>query len=244
MSVASINYNEGKTMQIELQQFPPDADALADLGLVHKYPLHIDVLNNENGFALYVETPAYFYAISEGGGGGIFVGDDDSAAVPVHVNEYAPGLEPTYEYNDWYEDLYLRIREVDEQGVPGAWHTTQLAPSGFIKNTNPPAVLANADFGQFDSVTWLNGLEAGKDYQVQMWFDLDDNGQLNTQGRWERGEIHYVFSDDDPREDYTELSDYYHWVEPDVYSGIHTLNTDADDFNLDIDADGTMDYFI
>ena len=25
MSVASINYNEGKTMQIELQQFPPGA---------------------------------------------------------------------------------------------------------------------------------------------------------------------------------------------------------------------------
>lgn len=240
MSVASINYSEGKTLQIDLQQIPPDA--LADLGLVHKYPLHIDVINNKTGFALYVETPAFFYEFSESGA--LFILSDDYRTADIHVDDYVPGLDPVYEYDDWYEGLHLRIREVDEEGNPGVWYTVQLAQSGFTKNTNPPGVLADAGLDRFDSVTWIAGLEPGKNYQVQMWFDQDGNGQLNTRGRWERGEIHYVFNDGDPREDYTELSDYYHWVEPDVYSGIHTLNTDAEDFNLDIDADGTMDYFI
>ena len=100
--------------------------------------------------------------------------------------------------------------------------------------------MADADFGQFDSVTWLNGLESGKNYQVQLWFDMDDDGQLDTQGRYERGIVRTHHADGTVTE---EPDDWYYWQEADVYSSIHNLNTDAEDFNIDIDADGDMDYF-
>ena len=70
-----------------------------------------------------------------------------------------------------------------------------------------------------------------------MWVDTNYNGQLDTKGMFTRGS----WTDENGNE---VLDDYYFWQEADVYSGIHTLNTDAEDFNMDIDADGTMDYFI
>lgn len=214
-------------------------DTLTGLGLTHRFPVHIDVVNNETGFALYVETPAI--GIDDDGWGPLFGLENERWVDTVHVDDYVAGMRPVYAYDNWYDDMYLRIREVDAEGNTGTWHTVALQLSGFAKNTNPPAALR---VDEFDSVTWLEGLQADKDYQVQVWFDQDENGQLNTTGRWERGEIHHVFSDDDPREDYVELADWYEWVEPDLYSGIHNINTDAEDFNVDIDSDGTMDFFI
>lgn len=225
-----------------LDQFPPEA--LQDLGLIHKYPLHIDVVNNETGFGLYVETPGFFYEVSESGP--LFVADDDVGVESVHVDDYVSGMEPVYELGHWYKGAYLRIREIDDDGTPGEWHTMQMDVSGFTKNTNPPDALEDAGFNRFDSVTWLEGLEPDRDYQVQVWFDMDGdgngvgNGRLDSQGRWERGVHVTAYSDGTVTE---EPSDYYYWQEADVYSGIHNLNTDADAFNIDIDDDGVMDFF-
>ena len=224
-------------MQIDLQQIPPDA--LSELGLVHKYPLHIDVVNNETGFALYVETPAAYS--DDDDWGPLFGGEDENGAKPVHVDDYVPGLEPEYILDHWYDDAYLRIREVGEDGAPGPWHTTRLEIAAFAKNTNPPPALDKLGFDDFDSVAWLEGLEPGRDYQVQVWFDLDEDGQLDPRGRWERGHK-YVYDEDGNQS--VAPGDYYTWQEADVYSGVHDLNTDAQDFNLDIDCDGIMDFFI
>lgn len=224
-------------MQIDLEQTPPDT--LADLGLVHEYPLHIDVLNNETGFGLYLVTPPAIY--EDEGWAPLAAFERDAWVEAVHVDDYTPGMAPEYYVEDSYVSLHLHIREVDDVTGPGDWHTLELDENDFVMNTNPPAALG---MDEFDSVTWLEGLEPGKEYEVQLWFDLEEggNGQLNSQGRWERG-TKEVYN----REEGTYSvvpGDYYYWQEADVYSGIHTINTDPDAFNVDIDADGTMDFFV
>ena len=227
-------------MQNLYQPDPLENDFLQELGLIHDYPIHIDVLNNETGFALYVETPATY---SDDGDWSPFFGQErEDATKPVHHTEYVPGAAPEYnELNHWYEDDYLRIREVDDAGNPGAWHTIELVMTGFTRNTNPPAALEELGFGRFDSVTWLEGLEPDKDYQVQLWLDMDGDGRFDSQGQYERGINRTYHADGTVTE---EPGDWHYWQEPDVYSGIHNLNTDAEDFNVDIDSDGTMDFFI
>lgn len=74
-----------------------------------------------------------------------------------------------------------------------------------------------------------------------MWFDMDENGRLDSQGRYERK---MVVSYDDNGNEVVEPGDRYIWQEGDLYSGIHNINTDAEAFNIDIDADGAMDFFI
>ena len=54
----------------------------------------------------------------------------------------------------------------------------------------------------FDSVTWHDGLEEDKDYQVQMWIDVNENGRLDSQGRLFRNS----YTDEDGK---VILSDYY-----------------------------------
>ena len=222
------------------QTYPLENDVLRTLGLIHDYPLHIDVLNNETGFALYVETTGDF--TDDGAWGPVFslVGDEGGAK-RVHVDDYISGMEPEYDPDDWFDDLYLRIREVAEDGSTGEWHTMKMDPSGFTKNTNPPDALDDLGFNDFDSVTWLEGLEADKDYQVQLWFDTYENGQLDSQGRFVREKNVISHQDGTITE---EPGDYYYWQAPDVYSDIHNINTDAEDFNVDIDDDGVMDFFI
>ena len=222
-------------MQIDLQPAPPDF--LSDLGLVHKYPLHINLVNNETGFALYVETPA-----NEDGWEPLFGDQELIGAEEIHHTEYEADRGPeTYGHGFTYSDeIFLRVREVDDNGNPGAWSKALLHGGNFTKNVNPPDVLEELGFDRFDSVTWLEGLEADKDYQVQMWFDMDDNGQLDSQGRYVRG-INITHNLDGT---VTETpGDHYYWQKADLYSGIHDLNTDAEDFNIDIDNDGTMDFF-
>ena len=210
-------------------------DTLDGLGLTHRYPVHIDVVNNETGFALYVETPFDF---DEGWEPLFLVYDtDDSGYRPVPVDSFVQGQEPVYEPEDWYDDLYLRIRELDGEGAPGTWHTIQLKPSAFAQNANPPAALG---VDEFDSVTWLEGLTAGKDYHVQLWFDQNGNGQLDLHGHFERGVTTIHHRDGTVT---VEPSDLYYWQPPDLYSGVHTINTESEDFNVDIDADNTMDFF-
>ena len=89
-----------------------DVDILRELGLVHNYPVHIDVLNNEEGFALYVETP--YSSIDDEGWVPLF-GLEKEGAASVHIDNYVPGMSPHYE-EGWYHDAYLRIREVDDGG--------------------------------------------------------------------------------------------------------------------------------
>ena len=135
-------------MQIDLQQLDPSA--LAELGLVHKYPLHIDVVNNKTGFALYVATP--WVDPHDRGWKPLFTRDDNDP-IAVHHTDYDPD-RPHHEYDSgrWArEDLFLRIREVDD-GKPGDWHTLNLDSYGFTQNIDPPEVL---DVDGFDSVTWF-----------------------------------------------------------------------------------------
>ena len=221
------------------------SDKLRELGLIHTYPLHIDVLNNETGFALYLNIPYEFQD-----DGHPLANDNDSEwAVGVHYTDYDPNSPPVYSSREFWMDRdmdsYLQIREVDEVGNPGEWHLAPLTWANLSVNTNPPATLDKSGFDNFDAVTWFEGLETGKDYQVQLWHDTNENGRLDTQGYWERD----IYIQTTPQEDGTistraMLRDYYFWQEPDLYSGIHTINTDPDAFNVDIDADGTMDFFI
>ena len=75
-------------------------------------------------------------------------------------------------------------------------------------------------------------------------FDLNDNGQIDTEAGYARSRFRSTHRDADGTETVTEgLTDTYFWQEADLYSGIHTINTDADDFNVDIDGDGAMDFF-
>ena len=71
--------------------------------------------------------------------------------------------------------------------------------------------------------------------------DMDGDGRFDSQGQYERGINRTYHADGTVTE---EPGDWHYWQEPDVYSGIHNLNTDAEDFNVDIDSDGTMDFFI
>ncbi|MCY4363924.1 MAG: hypothetical protein OXE42_17380 [Gammaproteobacteria bacterium] len=231
-----------------LDQIQIPSDVLADLGLVHKYPLHIDVINNETGFALYVETPIVSH-INDGMWDPLFGSDAEYHAKNVHIDDYVPGMAPEYEFDSWNEGAYLRIREVDDDGNTGEWHTVQLQKRNFTKNTNPPDALEDFGFNRFDSVTWLEGLDPGKNYQVQMWLDSpSDNGRLDLQGYWKRS-INYVYDEhdnyvyDEHGNELTEPGDWYYWQEPDVYSDIHDINTDSAVFDVDIDGDGTMDFF-
>ena len=115
----------------------------------------------------------------------------------------------------------------------------------FAQNADTPGALEALGFDRFDSVTWFEGLEPGKEYQVQMWFDMNDNGELDSAGRWVLGTYGLATSQEDGGYHVQAIrDDYYYWQEPDLYSGIHTINTDPDAFNVDIDADGTMDFFI
>ena len=221
------------------------SDKLRELGLIHTYPLPIDVVNNATGFALYVETPHGVY-------------DDADDSVPlyalgrlggsfVHTDNYVRGMSPQqgfsyYVNNRLEKDAYLRIREVDDAGTPGGWHTMRVDVHNFAQNADAPGALEALGFDQFDSVAWFEGLEADKQYQVQFYFDLDeDGGHFDSQGRWLRGAEHVYYEDGTWT---LEPSDWYYWQEPDLYSGIYTINTDPDAFNVDIDADGTMDFFI
>ena len=45
----------------------------------------------------------------------------------------------------------------------------------FVNNSNPLDALEQLSFDCFDSVTWLTGMKEDKDYQVQMWIDLNEN---------------------------------------------------------------------
>ena len=220
-------------MQI-VQHDPIDSDVLQELGLIHDSPLHTDVINNETGFALYIETP---HRPDNDQPWVPLFGLEQEQASGVHVDDYVPDMAPEYYTEDSWWDVYLRIREVDDEDGPGGWHTIKLDEFSFLQNTNPPDAL---DVDEFDSVTWLEGLESGKDYQLQLWFDLDENGQLNPQGRFIR-ETYTLFEDGEEKE---YLDDYYRWQEADLYSDIHSLNTDPDAFNVDVDSDGAMDFFI
>lgn len=134
---------------------------LQKLGLIHMYPLHIDVVNNDSGFALYVETPTrlgwneweplYSYETR--------LGD-----LEVDADEYIPGYPP-HDYAHLAprgDVMYLRIRQVDEDGNPGEWVKVTFIEGQFTKNTNPPEALEVLGFGNFDSVTWFSGLEEDK----------------------------------------------------------------------------------
>lgn len=226
--------------QHHLQQTPPDV--LSDLGLVHEYPVHIDILNNEEGFALYVETP---HLITDEEWTPLFSRESEHLYVSLDVYELLgpeglvlSNLRPA----DIYDNAYLRIREVDDAGDPGGWHVMRVDANHFAQNADTPGALEALGFDRFDSVTWFEGLEADKQYQVQFYFDRDnDGGHFDGQGHWVRGTNATVLADGTREE---EPGDWYYWQEPDLYSGIHTLNTDPDAFNIDIDADGAMDYFI
>lgn len=220
-----------------------NVDILRELGLVHNHPVHIDVLNNEEGFALYVETP---YVLDDDVGWAPLFGiEKEWEALDVHIDNYVPGMAPHYQFDTWFHDAYLRIREVDDAGDPGPWYTMPVDVHNFAQNADTPDALEAFGFDRFDSVAWFEGLEADKQYQVQLWFDLDDNGQLNSQGRWVRD----IYIQTTPQGDGTSstrvgLRDYYFWQEPDFYSGIHTINTDPEAFNVVFDADGAMDFFV
>ena len=71
-----------------------------------------------------------------------------------------------------------------------------------VNNSNPPDALEQLGFDCFDSVTWLNGMEEDKDYQVRMWIDVNENGRLDSQGRLFRNS----YTDEDGK---VILSDYY-----------------------------------
>ena len=201
---------------IDLQQIPPDA--LSDLGLVHKYPLHIDLVNNETGFALYVETPVT--TIADEGWLPLFGLEEEGWVKDIHVDDYIPGMAPENETDNWYHDLMLRIREVDEDGTHGYWRTMELSTLDFSKNTNPPDALDDLGFDDFDSVTWLEGLEPGKNYQVQVWFEVDGYAGINAQGHYVRKSWR-VYEDSEDEVGELVYDDHYRWQEADVYSGIH-----------------------
>ena len=205
-------------------------------GLIHKYPLHIDVVDDDSGFALYVETPR---EIGDDGWVPLHAGEIILGKMRVHHTEYIPGDPPSHygSSGNYSDTIYLRIREMDENGNLGEWYRVLMREDIFTKNTNPPDVLEELGFNRFDSVTWFRGLERGKEYQVQMWFDLDGNGRLNPDGRY----VREVYRHEDETE---ELGDCFNWREGDLYSSIHTLNTDPENCNIDIDRDGTMDFFV
>ena len=127
------------------------SDTLRELGLVHRYGVHIDVVNDETGFALYVDTPPE--SDDDGAWWPFFTKSDDVYARSVHVDDYVPGAEPEYHYGHWFDRAYLRIREIDDEGNPGEWHTIRLNLAHFVKNTDAPDVLDEMGFGRFDSVT-------------------------------------------------------------------------------------------
>ena len=152
-------------MENIFQPDPLENNILQELGLTHEYPLHTDVLNNETGFALYIDSPydKSFFNFYDGQG----------RPEPVHETEYDPAAPIVYSSflvgaSELYADLtYLRVRELDEEGNPGEWHRIPITWDKFKAN-NPPDVLEDLGFDRFDTVTWLEGLEEDKQYQVQL----------------------------------------------------------------------------
>ncbi|MCY4283133.1 MAG: hypothetical protein OXE03_09500, partial [Gammaproteobacteria bacterium] len=109
-----------------------------------------------------------------------------------------------------------------------------------------PLALLTHGIDRFDSVAWLEGLKEDSHYQVQLWFESDGNGRLDSVGRYIRdATVEHLYTDDAGNAHVRVLpGDYYYWQEADLYSGIHNIQTNPQEFNIDIDADGVMDYFI
>lgn len=213
-------------------------DVLRKLGLVHEHRLHIDVINNETGFALYLDSPfeSELFDFYDGQG---------KRPVEVHHTEYDPAAPIVYSEPGetallYAEITYLQIRELDEDGSPGEWHRIPVTFEEFRRN-NPPDVLEDLGFDRFDTVTWLEGLEENKQYEVQLWFDGNGNGELDREARYERQV--YTHHNGNTGVTTTHLTEHYYWTEADYYSGIHVINTNSEAFDVDIDGDGTMDFF-
>ena len=219
---------------MQIEQVSEQYLDLRELGLVSKVPLDIDVINNQEGFGIYTkDIPGHTLTFYDS--------HTVSNIYPIHESEYDPSN--THYTNYQYIDssvinypMYVRIREKQEDGTYGEWTKAELVETEIAQNINPPAALKKKGFDYYNGVTWFDGLEQDKEYQVQMWIDVDRNAELNSRERWER------FADDLTTE--RDESEYLYYVEADIYSAIHTLNTDIEDFNIDINADGTMDFFI
>ena len=94
-----------------------------------------------------------------------------------------------------------------------------------------------------EGIFWNEGEEVDQELLAERLAELEELGHdtsgytINTYTSWSNGVLGVQ----------TEIAlpgDYYFWEPADIYSGIHDISTHASDFNLDVDADGIMDYFI
>jgi len=219
-------------------------DILQELGLTRdEYTVDVDVINNETGFAVYMDIPVRWWT----GGDSFPLYDDDWRPESIHHTNYNPD-DPVFSWprEFWADEqeqaIQLHIREVSASEQPGEWHRIPVTWTKFSEFNSPPTALNQLGFDRFDTVTWMQGLEPDKHYQVQLWFDLDGNGVLDPQSRWVR-ETWYEYSGPEDQIGTLVQGDYYYWQEPDLYSGIHDINTDPEAFDVDIDGDGAMDFF-
>ena len=166
-----------------------DHGEMKETGFVSKYPIHADVINNEDEFYLFWSHAGLSY-------------DQMSDS-----NIYS-----------------LRIREAayDSEGKQNGWGEWQNFghvldfESNVFPNEGTPLPLAHIGFDRFDALAgWSispDGDERIDLFQVQIFMDR------------------YPYNaEKDSGED---------------YSGIHTIDLRAENFNFDIDADGAYDYFI
>ncbi len=228
------------------------SNTLDDLGLTSKYSIHLDVINNETGFALYMDfdhDDGDFYQLYEGQG---------QPESDIHHTDFDPTTEGPISKQTWpiyvqemVNMTYLLIRELDENGNPGEWQRIIHINYEEIVLNNPSDTLIELGFDRFGSVTWFSGLEENKQYQIKMWIDTNQNGEMDTEGYYTREAPISENADGTGRSPVydengliiTEESEYYRWIEPDLVSDIHDINTNPDTFDLDIDGDGTMDFF-
>ncbi|MYH68992.1 MAG: hypothetical protein F4147_02370 [Gammaproteobacteria bacterium] len=223
-------------MQNPIQIDQSGDDKLQELGLVPKYSLHLDVINNETGFALYMDltssSSGFFELVQK-------------QTTLVHEDDVDQTMGPIYDPSPLGEELtvmtHLLIRELDEENNPGEWHRIPFDYEKVVANF-PPAALTDLGFDRFGSVTWLSGLEKNKRYQVKMWIDLNQNGELDMAGQYARVQGEHRTTDEQGNE-ITLPIEWFQWHEPDWYSDIHDINTDPEAFDIDVEGDGTMDFF-
>ena len=72
-----------------------------------------------------------------------------------------------------------------------------------------------------------------------MWFDRNGNGQLDSQGYFER-RAHTPHHQDGTVTE--KPGEWYYWQRPDLYSDIHEINTDSEVFDIDIEGGRQMDF--